>query len=621
MNAQVLLKYPFVFLVGFVAAYVLTPLCGSVARRVGMMDEPRSGRVHRSPIPFGGGPAIFIAFHLVCASVFLVPWLPFAGMVSLEWWLRFLLVSGSLLVLGLVDDARDLRPLVKLAGQCVVACLAYWMGFRVGNVLGQPLAPLLDFVLTLAWFLTLVNAFNLIDGADGLSAGIALVAAVGIAASLLFRHSPGDVLLLAGFAGACLAFLRYNFYPASVFLGDAGSMFLGFALAALSLSTSSKAPALASIGVPLLAAGVPLFDAMLAVWRRSERFAFSSTTDTGIASRDTEHLHHRLLDHGMSQRKLALLLYGGSALLGGVGLAAMIFHSRATGVFLVAFVLGTYVVVRHLAWIELWESGQAVLRGLARPTWRNRGVVLYPILDATFLALALAASIGIAGFCLGEDVEVKGVWLRIAPLSMGIPFLLLVFSRAYGRVWSLARISEFVLVGAAVCGGILLGLGVLILLDDRNVPFTVAQSLFYMGMAASMVVGSRTVFRVMQDLASSMARRRDPGKGVRRAVVYGAGHACTLFLREGTYRAADEKEKRVVVGIADEDPYLRGRLVHGYRVLGGLSELDHVIGREHIDEILVVGAADDKTLRRIMDIATPRGVRVLQWSTSTTALT
>ena len=129
----------------------------------------------------------------------------------------------------------------------------------------------LNLVVTVAWILILVNAFNLIDGMDGLAVGLAVISSCGIAGSLLFRHLPGDALILIGLIGSCLAFLRYNYYPAKIFLGDSGSMFLGFTLATIALGTASKGTAMATIGIPLLAVGVPIFDTILAIWRRSVR--------------------------------------------------------------------------------------------------------------------------------------------------------------------------------------------------------------------------------------------------------------------------------------------------------------------------------------------------------------
>jgi len=426
--------------------------------------------------------------------------------------------------------------------------------------------------------------------------------------------------LLAGFAGACLAFLRYNFYPAKIFLGDAGSTFLGLTLAALSLSTSSKGPALAAIGVPLLAAGIPVFDTMLAVWRRSARILLpgsgpSNGSSRNIVQADAEHLHHRLMEKGLSPRKVAVSLYGISAVLGAVGLVSMMFHSRAMGIFLVAFVLGTYVVLRHLAWIELWDSGVAVLQGLGRPTWRNRAVIMYPIWDVAVLGIALAVSVALADFYLDAGISVKKVWIRTAPLSLGLPFLMLVLVRAYSRVWSLARISEFVLAGLAVSGGIVLGLGILVVLDDRNAGWAVLQSVFYLALAVPGVVGSRTAFRLIQDLMAWKARFGGSGTAQSRILVYGAGYVSTLFFKDSASATSGQGGNLVVMGLIDEDPYLRGRLVHGYRVLGGIAEMGAHVRALRVGEIWIAGELAEKTRTKLLEKSGELGLKVVQWHT------
>ena len=298
MTLEAILKYPAVFLAGLLAVWALTPLWRRLAPGWGFLDRPGRRKVHREPVPRGGGLAVFAGFHVACAVVFLFPWQPFAGQLSIAWWMRFLPVSAGVVLLGLLDDRLDLKPMVKLAGQVVVAAAAFESGIRLQNILGFAFPEWVDAIATIFWFVALMNAFNLIDGVDGLATGIALIAATGIGLSLVFRGVPGDVLLFLGLAGACLGFLRYNFHPANVFLGDTGSYFLGFTLAALSISTHSKASFMAGIGMPMLAVGVPLFDVVLAVWRRTMRRILSHASGQaapGLDEADAEHLHHRLL--------------------------------------------------------------------------------------------------------------------------------------------------------------------------------------------------------------------------------------------------------------------------------------------------------------------------------------
>lgn len=215
MNYEAILKYPAVFLAGLLAALLATPLWRRWGPRWGFLDRPGGRKIHREPVPRAGGIAVFIGFHVACAVVFLAPWKPFEGQLSIEWWFRFLPLSAGVLALGLLDDRLDLRPRTKLLGQVALALSAYALGIRLQNILGYTMPAWVDAAATILWFVALMNAFNLIDGVDGLATGIALIAATGIGLSLVFRCAPGDVLLFLGFVGAGLGFLRYNFLAMS----------------------------------------------------------------------------------------------------------------------------------------------------------------------------------------------------------------------------------------------------------------------------------------------------------------------------------------------------------------------------------------------------------------------
>jgi len=460
-----------------------------------------------------------------------------------------------------------------------------------------------------------MNAFNLIDGMDGLAAGLGIVAAAGVGVSLLFRHQPGDVLMCLALAGACLGFLRHNFHPATVFMGDTGSMFIGCTIASLALGTSSKGTTMASIGVPILAVGVPMLDAGLAVWRRSVRSLLqndgkASEPLLGIAKGDADHLHHRLIRLGLSQRQVALALYVFGLILSAVGVLSAVYREYAVGTMLVAFLVGTYVVVRHLAWIELWDSGSAVLKGFNRPNLKCRAVFVYPVVDVVAMAIALAIALGLA-----EPGPVKHAWTRAAPYAIGLPFLLLVLSRSYSRVWSMARVSEYAFTGGAVMVGILLWLGGGMVVNDHTLRRQVVVALLYLGMALTLVVGSRAFVRIVQDLMSWMSKRGAGTLGFRRMLLVGAGVEVLLFLKEASF-LYDRAARISIVGLVDNDPTLRGRWVHGYRVLGGLEQLASIMESTSADEIVITGRIDAGRVDQIRLIAKGRGAVVRQWMIS-----
>ncbi|MCE9616604.1 MAG: hypothetical protein K8T26_20200 [Lentisphaerae bacterium] len=644
MRWEVILKYPFIVLTGFLITFLLTPAVRRLGRAVGMMDQPDARRVHQVPIPRSGGLAVFLGFHAACAMIFLPPWIPFVGELTALWWWQFLVLSSGIVALGIADDLSSLRPAIKLIGQILVALLAYAWDMRVGKVLGLELPLALDVVATVLWFLAIINAFNLIDGLDGLATGLAIIAALGLAGASAFRHTPGDTLVLLGLIGACAAFLRYNFHPASIFLGDGGSMFLGFTLAAVALSTHAKSPAATAIAVPLLAMGVPILDTALAVWRRTARRLLyraegAGTADAGqIFQADRDHVHHRLLRSGLSQPATATTLYGGAIALVAVALLAATFRSHAVGIYILAFVAGSYVMVRHLATVELWDSGRAIASGLSRPPNRVFGILLVPALDVAILSLALAIAVSLSGD-QSVPANLREHWFDQIPLWVGLPFTCLVLARTYQRVWRYARVSEFVGLALALLAGILLAAGLAVLMGQFAPPMELydlkvemvpdmtvlmlrravnglgQEILIYACLATLMVAGLRALPRTVQD-ALDWRRHRERGpRRSRTILLWGAGEAATLYLLEQSHRRFDAADNTQILALLDDDATLHGLYVHGLRVAGGLDRAAEILDRERVDAILVTQDLPLGAFRALEELATRHAVPLQRWRT------
>jgi UDP-GlcNAc:undecaprenyl-phosphate GlcNAc-1-phosphate transferase len=641
VDFQTVAKYPLVVIVGFLASWVLTRLSIRACPSLGFVDMPDARRIHTHPIP-RCGVSVFLGFHLACAAVFLVPWRHFNGQLTAEWWVNMLPLSATLLAIGLLDDKRGLSPGSKLLAQIVLALLAFAADIRVGRLLGADLPLAADVGLTVLWFVAIINAFNLIDGLDGLAAGLAAVGSIGMAGSFLFRHMPRDALVLLGLAGACLGFLRYNAHPARIFLGDSGSMFLGFTLAAVALATGAKGTALATIGVPLLAVGVPLFDTMLAIWRRGAR-RFIAIREGGadnpqMFKADLEHIHHRLLRKGLTQREVASWMHLAAALLVAVGLLSMVYRSHAVGIFILAFVVGSYVAVRHLAHVELWDSGRLLVTGLSRPPRKAVAVLLYPLFDFLALCAALAVAVHFSTPAMAA-ARFKLLWFDQIPVWVGVPFLSLFTARTYQRVWSRARASEYALLAVTLAAGIVAAVGLALTTGLYTHPLAVAvmnlgnatdttvvmghlvpraltlQVIVYATVSALLVVGLRILPRTVQDVmvwtcpCKEMAGHPPP-----RALVCGSGIGCTLFLMRRNSCFMDRSHCFQIVGVLDSDRNLHGRFIQGYRVLGGPEDLSRVLDRYRVEQIVVTDRLDaDGAI--LFDIARQRHVPVLEWKT------
>jgi len=613
-------KYLFAFLSAFLATFVLTPLVERIAPRLSLVDMPEARRVHRRPTPTCGGIAVFAGFHVGCAAIFLMPWPFFEGHIEFGWWWRFLILSSILLAVGLVDDARNIRPLLKLLGQTLVAVLAFCLDMRVGNVLNLELRPAFDLLATVFWFLALINAFNLIDGMDGLAAGLAAIASLGLASSFVFRREPRDTMVMLSLLGACLAFLRYNFYPARIFLGDAGSMFLGLALAAVPLSTNAKGTLMASLGVPLLAVGVPVFDTMLAVWRRSVRRAMAKREGNGnngtegrLMQADLDHLHHRLARRGLSQRSVATWLYALNAALVVLGILLLLYRSHSLGILTVAFVAAVYVIVRHLAHVELWDSGRMIVDGLHRPPARVLPFIIYPMMDLALLASSSLAAIWLANVDAGFKAAVR-LWVAYGPLWIGLPFLALMVAGVYKRVWSRARVTEYVIAAVALAAGTVLCGGTTYLFHGYDDPRVMMRALLYGLFAVPLVAGERALPRVIQDAYAYARREKLHGsQASHNILLYGAGYRATLFLRAKSFDNVGDGKPTVVVGFIDDDSNLHGRLVHGYPVLGGTVDLGDILDRHTVHEIIIAADIDEKPREDMIVAARASGVKLSEW--------
>ncbi|MBA3242729.1 MAG: undecaprenyl/decaprenyl-phosphate alpha-N-acetylglucosaminyl 1-phosphate transferase [Acidobacteria bacterium] len=351
-----------IFLIATCASVVLTPLVRRMCERGGWLDQPGAARrVHHRAVPRLGGLAVFLSVLVALASLSFVDNLITRAVVEQGGELYVALVPAALVMLfGIYDDLRGTGARAKFIALGAGGALFYALGGRI-ELLSVPLVgtvelpAALSFVLTVVWVVGVANAFNLIDGVDGLAAGAGLFAALVMLVVALMLGHPLVAVAACALCGALVGFLRYNFNPASIFLGDSGALFVGFMLAALSVNGAQKASTAVAVAIPLLAFGVPVVDTGFTLVRRY-------LSGKPLFEGDREHIHHMLLARGWSQRRVACVLYGACALF---GLAALMFvgdAGRATGLLL--FIIGVAVVlaVGRLRYPEVDEIRASVRR-------------------------------------------------------------------------------------------------------------------------------------------------------------------------------------------------------------------------------------------------------------------
>jgi len=354
--------YFVLFLIATIASLITTPLIRRLCQRWKLLDVPLGGRrIHRKAVPRLGGIAIYIS--CLSALSLLAFWdnLLTQTLSGMKFDILTLLIPATLvLLLGVYDDLRGANAVVKFVGLGAIATLFYAMGGRVDAIsiplVGSvQLAPIVSFVVTVVWLVGIANAFNLIDGLDGLASGAALFSSLVILGVSVSQDRPLTIVVALVLCGALAGFLRYNFNPASIFLGDSGSLFIGFLLAALSVLGTQKATTAVAIVVPILAFGVPVVDTTMTMGRRllSRKPVFEG---------DNEHIHHMLLARGWSQRRAALVLYGACALFGLVALIFPVTGSKLTGFMLFVISVAVIIAVGHLRYHEVDELRAGVKR-------------------------------------------------------------------------------------------------------------------------------------------------------------------------------------------------------------------------------------------------------------------
>jgi UDP-N-acetylmuramyl pentapeptide phosphotransferase/UDP-N-acetylglucosamine-1-phosphate transferase len=603
------------FLIGLAVTYFLTPKVRTLAFKLGAVDLPNERRPHKRPTPRGGGLAVVLGVHAACLATLALSGFRAVGGLDFDDWAMFALASLVLLLTGILDDLRGLRPLVKLGGQILASLMVWSSGTRFGQFCGHPLPPSLDCLLVVVWLLAVINAFNLIDGLDGLASGLAIISAVGLCGIFALGQFTGDVVVLVALIGACLGFLRYNFHPASIFLGDTGSMFLGFTLGVVSLRTLTKSTFILSLAIPLMILGVPLYDEVLAVWRRTVRRWLTRSPDSptrhcGLMQPDLEHLHHRLLKSGLSTRRVGTVLFLLNAALVAVGLLITAFESRAAGIFLLGLLALVYVLFRHLAVIELRDTGTVLLAGLQRPTYANARALGMPVWDMLCLAGAAALTMGLL-----ESTQPRfwHAWFLDLPVWVTPTFSLLALSRLYLTVWSRAGTRDVLSLIGILLAGLLLSLGIMLLIYPGHPTQCLAKALLIGGLSHPAIVALRIGYRSVEELVPFFRHQSERIPGAERVVLYGAGAPCQLFLKERAFRATKPSDGREIVGLLDDEPSLHAQWVYGYPVLGGLASLPQLIARHHFSGIVITSILSALARQNLYQLARRHHLHLTEW--------
>jgi UDP-GlcNAc:undecaprenyl-phosphate GlcNAc-1-phosphate transferase len=580
MTPTVLLVVTALGAAGVAAAAVLA--CAPLAHRLGAVARPRGDRWHQRPIPLLGGLAMAIG-----TFVAIVPFDPSSPL--------FVIVVGgaACVAVGLVDDLRPLKPQTKLTAQLLVAAAVVSAGLRL-PVTG---VVWLDMLLSLLWLVALSNAFNLLDNMDGLAAGVAAIAAIG---HLFLFAGTGELAagrLAAALAGACVGFLLHNFHPARMFMGDAGSLFLGFTVGGLSLVSTAGTPAgsPAALLLPGLIVMVPIFDSAFVTVHR-----FAAGRPISQGGRD--HASHRLVAAGFSERQAVVALYAAGAVSALVALATARYGLGDTGIAIALLGVGVVLFGVFLGRVggDTATADDAAARRLPAASSYGRQAGAFAV-DVLLVALAYYAAYRLR-FEQTYDAE-EPLFVASLPLVVAAKMLAFAMLRTYQGLWRHTSLADLVrLAQAVVLGEVFAVLGVLAVFRFHNYSralFVVDGVLLFLFLG-----GSRVAARLLAEGLRPRPLGRKP------VVIYGAGEAGVMVLREIHANGALGRE---AVAFVDDDPALARTDVHGLRVAGGIDRLEQLLRTTPVAEVVVSSTkiAPDR-LAQVREICEAHGVTIVR---------
>ena len=551
-------------------AFVLTIVFVPVVRRLALawdiVSLPSTERWHQQPTPRCGGIAFFFGWAI--PLYFFVP--------ALSSTLPLFVVTSLMFLMGLYDDLYHLNPATKLVGQLIAAALAVFFGY---SLYFFPW-PLLDALLTMAWIVGLTNALNLLDNMDGLAGGIGLIAALYLA---VFFHLHADVshqLFAGALAGALAGFLLFNFFPASIFMGDAGSLFVGSGLSLLTIQAHGEASNIFSlVAVPAFILLVPILDTTLVTLTRLLR-------GQPISQGGTDHSSHRLVTLGLSERKAVLLLYTMAALSGATALVVERLSYTLSFVIVPCVVLFITLFTAYLAQVEIIPEAEGKRRAERRGlpaflialTYKRR--LLEVVLDFFLIIFAYYTAFAVR-FAFDLDAGNQALFLTSLPLVLIATYSAFFVLGVYRGVWHHTQAADVVRLGKGAMAGTLIVVLILVVFY-RFAGYSRLVFLLYPLVLFVAVTSARLSFRMFRFFLPHPQKEGVP------VLIYGAGASGTLLAGKCRKDPSLGFQPR---GFLDDDPDKQGDRLAGLPIFGGLESLEQIIAQEHIQGVLISSAS------------------------------
>jgi UDP-GlcNAc:undecaprenyl-phosphate/decaprenyl-phosphate GlcNAc-1-phosphate transferase len=574
----------------FIMSALLVPVCRVVGIRLGYVSKPRQDRWHRRETPLFGGVAIGVTVFVLAGILLNLRDVWVIG-----------LGAGAIFVVGLTDDLLNIKPYTKLVAQIALASMFVFFGYR----LSWTDSLTIDALLTLVWIVGLTNAFNLLDNMDGLCAGVALIAGTMLLVTIVMRDGATlEAQYLVVLLGATAGFLIYNVHPASIFMGDAGSLFIGLNFAVLTLGRPAGAfgpsSVLSIVAGPLLILLVPIFDTTLVTISRL-------LSGRSAAQGGRDHSSHRLVAIGLSERAAVSVLWTLAALGGLLAVALRGYNDPSSAIAAAIFILGMVIFAVYLAQVRVYEdvdrekllSGRVTLFALE---FMHKRRVAEVLLDVCLVSIAYYSAYRLR--FEGADWSTSfPQFLASLPIVLGVQMVTLFIVGAYRGVWRHFGLMDGVLLARGVAMGAVASV-VIILYTYRFASYSRAVFVIYAALLMLMMSGSRASFRLIGEFVH---RRRHAGE---RLVIYGAGDGGTMAFRELLSSGAHDFR---MLGFIDDDPMKTRCRIQGYPVLGGYAALESLVKGGAVDRVVISTSvvAPDR-VNRLLELCTEHDVVVSQ---------
>jgi UDP-GlcNAc:undecaprenyl-phosphate GlcNAc-1-phosphate transferase len=557
---------PFVF--SIFLSLTATFITKKTAIRYGRTAEPREDRWHKTPTALFGGVSLYFTV-IVSSLIFITP-------ITREF-IGILAGGTFLFATGIIDDFKSIKPYTKLISQIIAAVIAILFGIKM-----QLVAPVISVPLTVLWIVAVTNAFNLLDNMDGLSAGIACITVlfISIVAALHSRWELVTISLII--AGTCIGFLKYNFNPASIFMGDCGSMFLGFTIGTLSIAGTyhHASNVIITIAVPVLIMAIPMFDTIMVSIMRN-------LTGRSVSKGGKDHISHRLVVLGLSEKKAVLLLYALSIIIGTLAVIypyVNFFVITIIGalVLIGLFFLGVFLGETKVYPDEELNIAREKIMGNGSKTVLNTQIFYKRQIVEVLVDFILIVIAYISAYLLRFEGKIPEgdmmVMIKSFPILIFAQLASFYYVGLYKKIWRYIGLSDVTSILKAVTLGTVSTV-IIILIFTRFFGYSRAVFVIYWLILIILSTSSRGALRLFREHFAEIQKTK--GK---RVLIYGAGDAGSTLLRE--IKNNPELNYKVI-GFIDDDLRKTGRRIYGKSVIGSRNDLSRIARDKKVEEVLI----------------------------------